>query len=159
MLADIEHNKSVVKTLEYWRGGILTIDVRLLPRMEEEVWQHVRGRATQLLPQELTGTLSDYYSPLHKVLTLRERQTDVKKLEISTDVIITALAKRAGEQTSSAPILYVDYALLALQGQDPVHERVEYYLALPWWKRYPWTSRATELVLRRRRSAADEDTA
>jgi hypothetical protein len=150
LLAEIHHNIAVVQTLEHWRGAVLNIDVRLLPRMKAEVWRDVRVRAAQLLREKLITTLNDYYSPLDNVITLREVQEDPTKLDLSNNVMMDALGKQAERQYTAPPILYVDYALLALQAQNVARKQVEDQLARPGWARYPLTGRVIGFAIRSR---------
>jgi hypothetical protein len=153
LLAEVEHNVAVVQTLEHWRGSDPPIDMRLMPIIKSEVWHDVRVRAAQLLPEELTTVLNDYYSPLDNVLTIRELQEDRKKLDLSSHVLMEAIGRLA-KQYEGPPILSVDYALLTLQAQTATRNKLADQLALPWWKRYPLTGRVVDwmaLALRSRK--------
>ena len=151
LLAEVEYNVAVVQTLEYWRtADVVSIDMRLLPHMKAEVWRDVRVRAAQLLPKELTATLNDHYSPLDNVIAIREVQEDPKKLDLSSHVMMNALGKQADLNYTGPPVLYVDYALLALETQNVARRQIEDHLSLPGWKRYSLTGRVVEFALRRR---------
>lgn len=119
--------------------------MRLMPRMKVEVWHNVRVRATQLLPEELTTTLNDYYWPLENVVAVRELQKDPKKLDVSSHIVMEALGRQAN-QYKGPPILSVDYAIHALQAQNVAQRKIADRLALPWWERYPFTGRVVDLV-------------
>ena len=117
LLAEIEYNVAVVQTLEHWRTAeVVNIDMRLLPHLKVEVWHSVRVRAAQLLPEELTTTLNDYYSPLGNLISLREVKEDPKKLDLSNHLMNT-LTRLAERKYTGPPILYMDYAILALDAQ------------------------------------------
>lgn len=148
--AEIEHNDAAVRTLDYWRNAsVVNIDMRLLPLVKAEVWQGVRVRAAQLLPELLARSLNDYYSPLENVVTLRGLQDDPKKLDLSNHILMNALGKRDEGQDTPVPVLYVDNAVRALQAQTEAGNRIEEYLALPAWTRYPTVVQLVSLLPRK----------
>jgi hypothetical protein len=147
LLAEIEYNVAVVQTLEHWKTAeVVNIDMRLLPHLKVEVWHSVRVRAAQLLPAGLTMTLNDYYSPLGNLISLREVQEDPKKLDLSNHLTMNTLTRLAERKYTGPPILYMDYAILALDAQNVAHSKIADGLALPWWRRYPLTGRVVDLV-------------
>ncbi len=72
LLAEIEHNAEVIRTIADRRGDRTMdwVSSPDLPLMKAATWHEVRGRAAELLPVELMGVLNDYYSPLETLLTL-----------------------------------------------------------------------------------------
>jgi hypothetical protein len=152
LLAEIHHNIAVVQTLGHWRGAVLNIDARLLPRLKAEVWRAVRVRGAQLLPEELTTTLNDYYSPLDNVITLQNLKEAPGELDLSNDVMMQALGQLAQPQYAGPPFLYEDYALYALEAQNTARQQVEDHLASP-LKRHPWlTGRVGGFAIKRRQA-------
>jgi hypothetical protein len=70
LLAEVEHNSVVVHTISETTRDLLSSPD--LPFVQLEAWHDVRERAAALLPNELIGSLNDYYATLQTLLSLRQ---------------------------------------------------------------------------------------
>jgi hypothetical protein len=154
VLAEIEHTVAVIQTLEDWAGAVLTIDMWLLPRLKTEVWRDVRVRAAQLLPEDLTMILNDYYSPLDNVVSLQEVQDGSQGLDLSSQVMMDALAILPERRYTGPSFLHRDYAIHALEMQDEALNRISEYLSLRPWMRQEWLVRMVKFASRSQRGSS-----
>lgn len=129
LLAEMEHNVEVVRTIQNSRGAL--VGSRDLPLMRVDTWRDTRVRAAQLLHSRLlSDVVGGYYSALEALLTLL-RFSDMGG-ERGERWLRAAIGKRLGEEIPRSRDPWTWYSLKTVEGQERVPEIISAYLGRPW---------------------------
>jgi hypothetical protein len=124
LLAEIEHNIEVVRTVRESRPALLGSPD--LPSLRTDTWRDTRARAAQLLPENLLSGVEGYYSLLETLLTLLRFQN--MGGEYGECWLRGALSQKLGQDVPRSRDPFTCYTMKTVEAQEHVQGIISVYL-------------------------------